>query len=152
MTNKALNLPWQVEITCRGQSIIPTMALHNLIDLWLRSGSSLKVPAFLGTSAKEFVMVLSYRRRVQSLWLRIRTCIPTNARYHITIVLLCNLLLFLCVSLFFSFLFRYKASVTHFFNRFSRRGFVFPVINVFLFVNFTIYFSFLQDDQEVMYF
>ncbi|KAH7666076.1 E3 ubiquitin-protein ligase DRIP protein [Dioscorea alata] len=54
----------EVEITCRGQSIIPTMALHNLIDLWLRSGSSIKVPAFLGTSAKEFVMVLSYRRKV----------------------------------------------------------------------------------------
>ncbi|XP_039119652.1 E3 ubiquitin protein ligase DRIP2-like isoform X3 [Dioscorea cayenensis subsp. rotundata] len=54
----------EVEITCRGQSIIPTMALHNLIDLWLRSGSSIKDPAFLGTSAKEFVMVLSYRRKV----------------------------------------------------------------------------------------
>ncbi|KAJ0981590.1 hypothetical protein J5N97_009845 [Dioscorea zingiberensis] len=57
----------EVEITCRGQLIVPTMALDNLIDLWLRTGSSLKVPALVGTSAKEFVMVLSYRRQVRAL-------------------------------------------------------------------------------------
>ncbi|KAH7652303.1 Locus-specific chromosome binding proteins protein [Dioscorea alata] len=54
----------EVEITCRGQSVAPTMALHNLVDLWLRAGSSSRVQATLGNPAKEFVMVLSYGRKV----------------------------------------------------------------------------------------
>ncbi|KAI4364547.1 hypothetical protein MLD38_020622 [Melastoma candidum] len=56
----------EVEIMCRGQPVLPSLHLHNLIDIWLRTtGSSKRVQASLGTSAKEFVMVLSYCRKVQ---------------------------------------------------------------------------------------
>ncbi|KAM0936639.1 putative transcription factor C2H2 family [Dioscorea sansibarensis] len=65
---KKLNLQSEaeVEITCRGQSVAPTMALHNLVDLWLRAGSSSRVQATLGNPAKEFVMILSYGRKVNA--------------------------------------------------------------------------------------
>ncbi|KAK0598900.1 hypothetical protein LWI29_000522 [Acer saccharum] len=56
----------EVEILCRGQPLLPTLQLHNLVDLWFRTGSTAKkVPASVGSSAKEFVMVLSYSRKVQ---------------------------------------------------------------------------------------
>lgn len=54
----------QVEIRCMGQSIVPTLQLNNLVDLWLQTASSDRIPAKIGTSAKEFVMVLVYGRRV----------------------------------------------------------------------------------------
>lgn len=54
----------QVEIRCMGQLIVPTLQLSNLVDLWLQMTSSDRVPARIGTSAKEFVMVLVYGRRV----------------------------------------------------------------------------------------
>ncbi|KAH7577627.1 hypothetical protein JRO89_XS01G0277400 [Xanthoceras sorbifolium] len=58
----------QVEIKCMGQPVIPTLQLHNLIDLWLQTVStSERVPATIGSSAKEFVMVLTYARKVQDL-------------------------------------------------------------------------------------
>ncbi|KAJ0974049.1 hypothetical protein J5N97_016014 [Dioscorea zingiberensis] len=65
---KKLNLPSEaeVEITCRGQPVVPTMLLHNLVDLWLQTGPSHRVQATLGTSAKEFVMVLSYGRKAHA--------------------------------------------------------------------------------------
>ncbi|XP_034908065.1 E3 ubiquitin protein ligase DRIP2 [Populus alba] len=56
----------EVEIFCRGQPVRPTLQLQNLVDLWFRTGStSKKVPASVGSSAKDFVMVLSYCRKVQ---------------------------------------------------------------------------------------
>ncbi|XP_022719135.1 E3 ubiquitin protein ligase DRIP2-like isoform X1 [Durio zibethinus] len=55
----------EVEIMCRGQPVLPTLQLHNLVDLWFRTASTAKkVPAFVGSSAKDFVMVLSYCRKV----------------------------------------------------------------------------------------
>ncbi|XP_072989312.1 E3 ubiquitin protein ligase DRIP2-like isoform X1 [Typha latifolia] len=57
----------EVEITCRGQTVSPTLALHCLTDLWLRWGSTQKVQASVGTSAKEFVMVLTYGRPKSSV-------------------------------------------------------------------------------------
>nr|GMD71093.1 E3 ubiquitin protein ligase DRIP2-like [Ipomoea batatas] len=54
----------EVEIRCMGQSIVPTLQLNNLVDLWLQTASSDRIPAKIGTSAKEFVMVLVYGRRV----------------------------------------------------------------------------------------
>ncbi|KAM7252033.1 hypothetical protein ACFE04_023916 [Oxalis oulophora] len=55
----------EVEIMCRGQSVLPTLQLHDLVDLWLRTASTTKrVPASVGGSAKDFVMVLSYCRKV----------------------------------------------------------------------------------------
>ncbi|TXG63764.1 hypothetical protein EZV62_010758 [Acer yangbiense] len=58
----------QVEIKCMGQPVIPTLQLHNLIDLWLQTVStSDRVPATIGSSAKDFIMVLTYARKVQDL-------------------------------------------------------------------------------------
>ena len=48
-----------------GQSVVPTLQLYNLVDLWLqRASTSQRVPASVGSSAKEFVMVLAYARKV----------------------------------------------------------------------------------------
>ncbi|XVF06337.1 hypothetical protein REPUB_Repub06bG0039100 [Reevesia pubescens] len=57
----------EVEIMCRGHPVLPTLQLHNLVDLWFRTASTAKkVPASIGSSAKDFVMVLSYCRKVQA--------------------------------------------------------------------------------------
>ncbi|XP_039021155.1 E3 ubiquitin protein ligase DRIP2-like [Hibiscus syriacus] len=65
---KKLNLTdeAEVEIKCMGQPVVPTLQLYNLVDLWLQTtATSQRVPATLGSSAKEFVMVLAYSRKVQ---------------------------------------------------------------------------------------
>lgn len=57
----------EVEIMCRGQPVVPSLQLQNLVDLWFRTAStSKKVPASVGSSAKDFVMVLSYCRKVET--------------------------------------------------------------------------------------
>ncbi|XP_041992916.1 E3 ubiquitin protein ligase DRIP2-like [Salvia splendens] len=53
----------EVEMKCMGQSIIPTLTLNNLVDLWLQTTSTDRVKATIGSSAKDFVMVLGYARR-----------------------------------------------------------------------------------------
>ncbi|CAL9169771.1 E3 ubiquitin protein ligase DRIP2-like [Musa acuminata AAA Group] len=53
----------EVAVTCRGEPVSPATSLHNLVEQWLRGGSSQKLQASIGTSAKEFVMVLAYGRR-----------------------------------------------------------------------------------------
>ncbi|CAL9061903.1 unnamed protein product [Musa banksii] len=52
----------EVEIMCLRQPVSPTMSMQNLVEQWLRGGSSQKLPAAIGTSAKELVMVLNYGR------------------------------------------------------------------------------------------
>ncbi|XP_051118618.1 E3 ubiquitin protein ligase DRIP2-like [Andrographis paniculata] len=54
----------EVEIKCMGQTVIPTLTMRNLVDLWLQTTTSDRVSAQVGSSAKEFVMVLGYARRV----------------------------------------------------------------------------------------
>lgn len=55
----------EVEIRCMGQTVLPTLLLYNLVDLWLQTAAtSERVPAIVGSSAKDFVMVLAYARRV----------------------------------------------------------------------------------------
>ncbi|XP_058223885.1 E3 ubiquitin protein ligase DRIP2-like isoform X1 [Rhododendron vialii] len=56
----------EVEILCHGQPVLPTLQLQSLADLWLQMASTSKerVPAYVGSSAKDFVMALSYSRRV----------------------------------------------------------------------------------------
>ncbi|KAL6312697.1 hypothetical protein AAG906_008884 [Vitis piasezkii] len=55
----------EVEIKCMGQPVLPTLQLHNLVDLWLQTAStSQRVPASIGSSGKEFVMVLAYARKL----------------------------------------------------------------------------------------
>ncbi|XP_044466359.1 E3 ubiquitin protein ligase DRIP2-like isoform X1 [Mangifera indica] len=57
----------EVEIKCMGESVIPTLELYNLVDLWLQTASTPeKVAAKIGSSAKDFVMVLTYSRKVHS--------------------------------------------------------------------------------------
>ena len=55
----------QVEIKCMGQPVVPTLQLYNLVDLWLKTtATSERVPASIGSSAKDYVMVLAYGRKV----------------------------------------------------------------------------------------
>ncbi|XP_027904701.1 E3 ubiquitin protein ligase DRIP2-like [Vigna unguiculata] len=55
----------EVEIKCMGQSVLPTLSLYNLVELWLDTAStSQRISATIGSSAKDFVMVLSYARKV----------------------------------------------------------------------------------------
>ncbi|KAK8502394.1 hypothetical protein V6N12_046180 [Hibiscus sabdariffa] len=57
----------KVEIMCRGQPVLPSLQLHNLVDYWFRSGSmAKKIPATVGSSAKDFVVNLSYCQKVQA--------------------------------------------------------------------------------------
>ncbi|KAF2325292.1 hypothetical protein GH714_026189 [Hevea brasiliensis] len=55
----------EVEIKCMGQPVVPTLLLYNLVDLWIQTAStSERVSASIGSSAKDFVMVLAYARKV----------------------------------------------------------------------------------------
>uniref|UniRef100_A0A5B7BZ01 Putative E3 ubiquitin protein ligase DRIP2 n=1 Tax=Davidia involucrata TaxID=16924 RepID=A0A5B7BZ01_DAVIN len=58
-----LNSEAEVQIALRGQPILPTLRLHNLIDLWSQTSERIKTSA--GSSAKDFVMVVSYGRKAQ---------------------------------------------------------------------------------------
>ncbi|KAK8702086.1 hypothetical protein V6N13_020456 [Hibiscus sabdariffa] len=63
LTNEA-----EVEIKCMGQPVLPTLQLYNLVDLWLQTAStSQRVAASVGSSAKDFVMVLAYARKVPAM-------------------------------------------------------------------------------------
>ncbi|CAN1247176.1 E3 ubiquitin protein ligase DRIP2 [Linum grandiflorum] len=56
----------QVKIRYKGQPMIPTAQLQNLVESWLQNVTGKKVTAPpVGSFAKEFVLVLSYCRRVQ---------------------------------------------------------------------------------------
>ncbi|XP_009612826.1 E3 ubiquitin protein ligase DRIP2-like [Nicotiana tomentosiformis] len=57
----------EVEIRCMGQLIVPTLQLNTLVDMWLETTNSERVPAIIGSSAKDFVMVLVYARKVSGL-------------------------------------------------------------------------------------
>ncbi|CAH8264259.1 unnamed protein product [Arabidopsis lyrata] len=55
----------EVEIKCMGEPVIPTLQLHSLVELWLETTSKhQRVAASIGSSAKEFVMVLVYSRKL----------------------------------------------------------------------------------------
>ncbi|KAL8115135.1 hypothetical protein AgCh_021819 [Apium graveolens] len=57
----------EVEIICMGQPVVRTLQLHSLVELWLQTVStSERVSVTIGSSAKEFVMVLGYARKVSS--------------------------------------------------------------------------------------
>lgn len=50
-----------------GQPVVRTLQLHSLVELWLQTVStSERVSVTIGSSAKEFVMVLGYARKVSS--------------------------------------------------------------------------------------
>ncbi|KAL2321011.1 hypothetical protein Fmac_029980 [Flemingia macrophylla] len=56
----------EVEIKCMGQPVLPSLQLYNLVELWLDMTVSMsqRIPATIGSSAKDFVMVLAYARKV----------------------------------------------------------------------------------------
>ncbi|KAL3647791.1 hypothetical protein CASFOL_008759 [Castilleja foliolosa] len=53
----------EVEIKCMGQRVDPTLTLNNVVDMWLQTTITDRVSATIGSSAKEFVMVLGYARK-----------------------------------------------------------------------------------------
>ncbi|XP_062211861.1 E3 ubiquitin protein ligase DRIP2-like [Phragmites australis] len=59
-----LSLPSEseVEIKCCEQLVNPTQPLCNLVELWLRGRSTQTTQTMIGSSAKEFVMMLTYGR------------------------------------------------------------------------------------------
>ncbi|KAB5557517.1 hypothetical protein DKX38_008426 [Salix brachista] len=60
-----LNSEAEVEIRCMGRPVIPTLLLCNLVDQWLQTAPKPEqVPVSAGCSAKDFVMVLAYARKV----------------------------------------------------------------------------------------
>ncbi|XP_050372093.1 E3 ubiquitin protein ligase DRIP2-like [Argentina anserina] len=68
---KKLNLhsEAEVEILLWGRPIHPTLLLHHLVDLWLQKiPASHKIETSVGSSAKEYVMVITYCRKVLHRW------------------------------------------------------------------------------------
>ncbi|XP_073154235.1 E3 ubiquitin protein ligase DRIP2-like [Henckelia pumila] len=53
----------EVEIKCMGQTVIPSLTLNNLVELWLQTTGTERASATIGSSAKDFVMVLCYARK-----------------------------------------------------------------------------------------
>ncbi|KAK9018152.1 hypothetical protein V6N11_001133 [Hibiscus sabdariffa] len=54
----------EVEIKFMGQPVVPTLQLHNLVHWWLqRASASRRIEASVGSSAKDFIMVLAYARK-----------------------------------------------------------------------------------------
>lgn len=47
-----------------GQSIVPSLPLNSLVDMWLQTTPSESIPAIIGSSAKDFVMGLAYARKI----------------------------------------------------------------------------------------
>lgn len=59
-----LSLPSEseVEIKCCEQPVNPSQPLRNLVELWLKGRATQTTQTMTGSSAKEFVMVLTYGR------------------------------------------------------------------------------------------
>ncbi|XP_057774853.1 E3 ubiquitin protein ligase DRIP2-like [Salvia miltiorrhiza] len=59
----------EVEISLQGRLLLPTLEMRKLIDLWLHTNTTpplQKKTAFLGSSARDFVLTLTYARRPHS--------------------------------------------------------------------------------------
>ncbi|XP_071720598.1 E3 ubiquitin protein ligase DRIP2-like [Rutidosis leptorrhynchoides] len=55
----------EVELRCMGQTVVPTLQLRNLMELWLQAHPDI-ITAKIGSSAKEFVMEISYAKKAPS--------------------------------------------------------------------------------------
>ncbi|KAH6833670.1 DREB2A-interacting protein 2 [Perilla frutescens var. hirtella] len=54
----------EVEISLQGRLLLPSLQICKLLDLWLRTTAPLeKKKAFIGSSARDFVLTLTYSRR-----------------------------------------------------------------------------------------
>lgn len=57
----------EVELRCMGQPLVPTMVLGNLMERWLQTQpTSQTVSVIIGSSAKEYMMEISYARKTSS--------------------------------------------------------------------------------------
>ena len=58
----------QVEIMLHGHPVIPSLRLRNLVDVWCQTAPSgtQEIQTSVGNSAKDFVLLLSYARKVAS--------------------------------------------------------------------------------------
>ncbi|KAJ9547745.1 hypothetical protein OSB04_020288 [Centaurea solstitialis] len=57
-----------VELRCMGQPLVPTLLLGNLMELWLKTQpTSQMVSVVVGSSAKEYMMEISYARKKASV-------------------------------------------------------------------------------------
>ncbi|XP_027367103.1 E3 ubiquitin protein ligase DRIP2-like [Abrus precatorius] len=55
----------EVEIKCMGHPVVPSLQVQNLIELWVDTASTgRRIPATIGSSGKDFVMILTYGRKV----------------------------------------------------------------------------------------
>uniref|UniRef100_A0A1J3F918 E3 ubiquitin protein ligase DRIP1 n=1 Tax=Noccaea caerulescens TaxID=107243 RepID=A0A1J3F918_NOCCA len=55
----------EIEIRCMGEAVIPALKLQKLVDLWLqRSPKRQRLNALVGSSAKDYMMVLVYARKL----------------------------------------------------------------------------------------
>ncbi|CAN4093342.1 unnamed protein product [Withania somnifera] len=54
----------EVEIRCMGQPIVPSLLLNSLVDMWLQTATSERIPVIIGSSAEDFVMGLAYARKI----------------------------------------------------------------------------------------
>ncbi|XP_019106925.3 E3 ubiquitin protein ligase DRIP2 [Beta vulgaris subsp. vulgaris] len=67
---KKLNLTneHEVEIMLHGHPVIPSLRLRNLVDVWCQTAPSgtQEIQTSVGNSAKDFVLLLSYARKVAS--------------------------------------------------------------------------------------
>ncbi|KAG5127679.1 hypothetical protein JHK82_028514 [Glycine max] len=53
----------EVEITLQGRALLSSLQLRNLVDMWLQTVPKNGIQASVGSSAKDFIMVLSYGRK-----------------------------------------------------------------------------------------
>ncbi|KAI9390291.1 hypothetical protein POPTR_008G161500v4 [Populus trichocarpa] len=69
----------EVDILLLGQPVASTLQLHNLVDWWSQTASaSERIQTTVGSSAKDFVMVLSYGRKVS-----LQKHLATAAEFHL---------------------------------------------------------------------
>ncbi|RDX65639.1 E3 ubiquitin protein ligase DRIP2, partial [Mucuna pruriens] len=54
----------EVEIKCMGHPVLPSLQIQNLVELWLDASTGHRIPATIGSSGKDFVMILTYGRKV----------------------------------------------------------------------------------------
>ncbi|KAG4981929.1 hypothetical protein AAZX31_10G031200 [Glycine max] len=65
MKKLGLNSEDEVEIKCMGHPVLPSLQVQNLVDSWLdMAASGHRIPATIGSSGKDFVMILTYGRKV----------------------------------------------------------------------------------------
>ncbi|KAL2510767.1 E3 ubiquitin protein ligase DRIP2 [Abeliophyllum distichum] len=77
----------EVEIKCMGQSVVPTLTLNNLVDIWLQTTTLERVSATIGSSAKDFVMYACWEHALGFVisWNCFHCHFPTQRPEHIPI-------------------------------------------------------------------